>query len=139
MSALRNEIRAILREEIAALGHGAPQPSLEQVRITSSADLSRFARDLMTRAINPDFAEQVASGAISFALTGTTSAPAYPIVSGPERPAVPHLDRKLLTEKDIAGLDRSTRNLRVPKHCRITPLANDEARRRGIRIERTEA
>ena len=45
MSALRDEIRAILREEIAALRSEAGQgaPATEQVRITSGADLTMGA------------------------------------------------------------------------------------------------
>jgi len=148
VSSLRDEIRAILREEIAALRAEMPHSRMpERVRLDGSADLDRFARDLVTRAQNdPDFAAAVASGAQRFELSGgmpmraasaNTHAPG--IVTGPSAPArtkASELSKKLVTERDIEALETGAKVLRVPKHCRLTPLANDEARRRGIRIER---
>lgn len=145
MSALRDEIRAILREEIAALRSEAqtapPRPESEQVRIASSADLTLFARDLMRRASEPGFAERVAHGTLVFELsTPMPAAPpasaARPIVTGPARKAPDWLDKGLITERDISALDASARSLRIAPASRLTPLARDEARRRGIRIER---
>ncbi|MCZ4351667.1 hypothetical protein O4H61_04005 [Roseovarius aestuarii] len=145
MSALRDEIRAILRDEIAALrSEITPQRMPEQVHIRTSADLDRFARDLVMRAQSDSgFAAAVASGAQCFELSGAISAPA---VTYPQRPvasqsAAPRdkaeeFTKRLVTERDIEGLEQSVKMLRVPKNCRLTPLANDEARRRGIRIER---
>lgn len=141
MSSLREEIRAILREEIAALRaeSGASGPSVERVRVTSGADLTRFARDLVQRAQqDPDFAARVARGDLIFEPAGAAPAPGGPIVTGPARPAPEVLDKTLITERDIASLGPSARSLRVAPHSRLTPLARDEARRRGIRIERTE-
>ncbi|MEQ8898751.1 MAG: hypothetical protein RID23_16840 [Roseovarius sp.] len=141
MSALRDEIRAILREEIAALrseaGH-AP-PATEQVRITSGADLTRFAQDLLHRASEPGFADRVSRGDLVFELTTPTPAPAaasMPIVTAPARKAPDRLEKSLITERDINALAPSARSLRIASTSRLTPLARDEARRRGIRIER---
>lgn len=147
MSALRDEIRAILREEIAALRHEmAPARAPETVQVANSADLNRFARDLLARAAqDPEFAAAVQSGAQRFELAGGYSAanqaaPAPRIVTSPPAPAarakVAEITKALLTERDIDALDKDARVVRVPKTCRLTPLANDEARRRGIRIER---
>lgn len=147
MSALRDEIRAILREEIATLRSEA-KSSVERVRITSTAELDRFARDLVERAASPDFSRAVAAGEITFELVGEMigehagQSPSAPAVSAPAivtslapDPA-PTLEKTLITERDIAGLERSTRSLRLTKHSRLTPLARDEVRRRGLRIER---
>lgn len=49
---------------------------------------------------------------------------------------VPELRKGLVTERDIAAVAEGESRLRVMKTARITPLAGDEARRRGIRIER---
>ncbi|MCQ0092268.1 hypothetical protein [Roseovarius sp. M141] len=145
MSALRDEIRSILREEIAALrSQIAPRRAPERVQIGGSADLDRFARDLLMRAQNdPDFAAAVTSGAQRFELSGAMPAPANTcaprIVTGPASPTrtkAAELTKTLVTERDIEALDKGAKVLRVPKQCRLTPLANDEARRRGIRIER---
>lgn len=137
MSALREEIRAILREELAALrSEMAPaRAEVERVRISSSAELNRFVQDVLRRAADPAFSERVLSGDLVFELSrpGPVSAP---IVTGPARPAPTVLDKPLITERDIAAQDRSVRSLRLGPHSRLTPLARDEARRRGIRIER---
>lgn len=140
MSSLREEIRAILREEIAALRAeaGAPRPAVERVRVTSGTELTRFARDLVQRAQDPDFAARVARGDLIFEPAAAAPAPGGPIVTGPARPAPEVLDKTLITERDIAGLGPSARSLRIAPNSRLTPLARDEARRRGIRIERTE-
>lgn len=141
MSALREEIRAILREEIAALSAqeaARPAPQTERVRITSSAELTRFAQDVLQRASEPGFAERVASGDLMFELATDTAAFSAPIVSGPARVRPDVLDKGLITERDIAAVPGATRSLRIAPHSRLTPLARDEARRRGIRIERTE-
>lgn len=145
MSSLRDEIRSILREEIAALRTEMPHARPpERVPINGSCDLDRFARNLVTRATNdPDFAIAVSSGVQRFELSGTMSTPANThtprIVTSPPNPArgkATELSKKLVTERDIEGLEKGAKVLRVPKQCRLTPLANDEARRRGIRIER---
>ena len=57
MSDIRDEIRAILREEIAALRAEA-KASVERIRVTSTAELNRFARDLIARATSPDRASR---------------------------------------------------------------------------------
>ncbi len=152
MSALRDEIRNILREEIAALrSEIAPARAPEAVQISGSADLDRFARDLLMRAqSDPEFAAAVTSGAQRFELSGGMPAPANtyaprPVVhhtpaqhstAQPPRTKAAELTKTLVTERDIDALDSSAKVLRVPKQCRLTPLANDEARRRGIKIER---
>lgn len=139
MSGLRDEIRAILREEIAALTTGAQiaPPTRERVQIATSADLNRFAQDLVARAAEPGFAERVARGEVSFELAAHRPV-GGPIIGGAPKPAPDVLDKPLVTERDIAALSRGARTLRLGKASRLTPLARDEARRRGIRIERSE-
>jgi hypothetical protein len=137
MSALRDEIRAILREELAALKNEQGQ-TVERVQIQSGTDLNRFALDLLSRAREPGFIERVQNGQLRFELAGATASPAvtHAIVGSSPKPAGRVLDKKLVTESDIAGLGAGI--LRLPKHSRLTPLAKDEAQRGGIRIERIE-
>jgi hypothetical protein len=139
MSALRDEIRAILREEIAALrGNAAsPAPQVERVRIGSTAELNRFAQELVQRAASPDFAARVARGEVTFELSEAAVIGA-PIVTGPASTPPGTIDKTLVTERDIAGLGEGVRSLRLGPRSRLTPLARDEARRKGIRIERAE-
>ena len=65
---------------------------------------------------------------------GSLTAPAFaaqPIVTGPRRTAPDRLDKSLITERDINALAASARSLRIAPSSRLTPLARDEARRRG--------
>lgn len=149
MSALRDEIRAILREEMAALCCEGAAGTTETVQISSSADLCRFARDILARASSQEFVSAVTTGQLTFALLETpvttslqTPQPPKlprPIVASPAPEGGQMLDKPLITESDIANLGRMTRTLLVGFSSRITPLANDEARRKGIRIERIKA
>lgn len=134
MSAIRDEIRAILHEEIAAL-RSEVRASVETVRITSTADLNRFARDLITRASSQDFSQRVAAGEICFELANAAMSAAPTMATQPSG-SEPMLDKTLITERDIVGLGQAQQSLRLMKHSRLTPLARDEVRRRGIRIER---
>ena len=68
MSAIREQIRAILREELAALAEPMPQITTETVQISSSVDLMRFAQDILTRAACPTFVANMATGRIRFTL-----------------------------------------------------------------------
>ncbi|RMF34158.1 MAG: hypothetical protein D6754_15490, partial [Alphaproteobacteria bacterium] len=65
-------------------------------------------------------------------------APPAPIVTGPPQAAPPRLDKPLVTERDVAALAQAARRLVLGPRSRLTPLARDELRRRGIRIERTD-
>mgnify|MGYP006082599317 CR=1 FL=1 len=139
MSAIREEIRSILREELAALTGPMHQITTETVRMSSSADLMRFAQDILTRAACPNFVAKIASGQIQFTLAQilpTTSSNS--IVNSPAKQRGALIDKKLVTERDILELNATAKTLRLPKRTRITPLASDEAHRRGIRIERIE-
>jgi len=155
MNALRDEIRAILREELAALRQDTGAPVVETVPIASGADLTRFARDLMARAADPGFIERVQNGALRFDLATAAAAspppampnpapsPAHGGFAGPSygapQPAKPTVIHKpLVTERDLAALAKGERHLRISRNSRLTPLARDEARRLGIRIERCE-
>lgn len=140
MSELRDEIRAILREEIVALS-GGPQSvasTSEAVQIKSNADLMRFAQDLLARAQDPAFAARVAQGRHRFELEQHRPIGA-PIVSAPAKSKPNTLTKTLVTERDIGALGAGIQVLSIGKTSRLTPLARDEARRRGIRIERSEA
>lgn len=149
MPSLRDEIRTILREEITVLrAEMTLIHAPERVHICSSEDLTRFACDILDRAARDSgFAASVTSGVQRFELTGgipgyvaPATTRALRIVTGtntvPAHTKAPQIFKSLVTERDIAALDAATKMLRVPKNSRLTPLANDEARRRGIRIER---
>ncbi|MFZ1469228.1 MAG: hypothetical protein WAT09_09635 [Paracoccaceae bacterium] len=151
MSDLRALIRELLSEEIVALRAeimGGPQ--VQQVRVGCAAELTNFALSVLDRAQDPGFATALREGRLRFSPEGldhpapvavrATPMPAQPTTLVTTVPvAVPELAKALITERDIAGLGEQERRLRVKKNARFTPLAGDEARRRGIRIERTLA
>ncbi len=144
MSALRDEIRAILREELAAIIAEQSGKVVQRVRVETSDDLNAFARDLVDQMSKPKFAGKVKSGEISFALEQSTQpstsivAPAIPVttpIAAKTKTAV--LDKKLITETDLAAIAPGA--LRIPRNARVTPLAKDKARRKGVRSERTDS
>ena len=144
MSAIRDEIRAILREELSALLSEHSGPQVEAVKIETSEELNAFARHLVRQMSAPDFADKVQSGQVRFALeksvpvTLARAIPATPtLVGAVPKIKPPMLDKRLITEADLAAFGPGP--LLVPPQARVTPLAKDEARRKGIRIERVEA
>lgn len=158
MSELRSLVRQILAEEIAALRSEYPSgPQVERVRAGNEAELTAFALSVLNRAQEPGFAAALGEGRLRFApeagepahaALGHAPAPAQlsrpsaavPVTFVTTMPApVPELRKGLITERDIAAVAEGETRLRVGKTARITPLAGDEARRRGIRIERTLA
>ena len=156
MTDLRALVRELLSEEIAAIRAellGGEQ--VDRVRITSGADLTEFAQTVARRAQDPAFAAALRDGRLRFEPEGQGQAfvaapsaaarvqalvPAQPTVLVTTVPtAVPELRKGLVTERDISGIAEGETRLRITKSARLTPLAGDEARRRGIRIERTLA
>lgn len=154
MTDLRALVRELLSEEIAAIRAellGGLQ--VERVRVNSGADLTDFAQSVARRAQDPAFAAALRDGRLRFELDGPGySAPApapaaarIPVAAQPMAlvttvpAAVPELRKGLITERDIGGIAEGETRLRLMKSARLTPLAGDEARRRGIRIERTLA
>ena len=107
MSGLRDEIRAILREELAALraetdaaateSAAAESPACERVQIANSADLTRFAQDLVARAADPAFAARVARGGLIFEKASD------PPGGAQSYPARPSLGRKRWTRPSSAS------------------------------------
>lgn len=163
---MRDELRAVIREllveELAAVRaelSGAPQ--VERAAVGSEADLTDFALKIARRAQDePGFVAALEAGRIRFAPLGApagqpphpaaialpvaaATAPALATGSVPlvasMPPSVPELRKGLITERDVAAIARGETRLRIAKSARMTPLATDEARRRGIRIERTLA
>ncbi len=152
MTDLRALIREVLTEEIATLRAeilGGVQ--VERVRVACAADLTEFAQSILRRAQEPGFVADLQAGRLRFEPEGTpASVTTFPraSVQPAAQPAVivttvpaqtPELRKGLITERDIAAIGDSETRLRILKSARLTPLASDEARRRGIRIERTLA
>lgn len=151
MSDLRALIRELLSEEIASLRAeilGGAAVAAEPVQVSTEAQLTEFALTIARRAQAPGFLAGLEAGRIRFAPQGMAAMPVpAPAPAGAPVarlvttvPAgIPELRKSLVTERDIAAIGTDETRLRITKQARLTPLAGDEARRRGIRIERTLA
>jgi hypothetical protein len=155
MEDLRALIKEILAEELSSMrAEFACDAAVERVSVSTSADLNRFALSVLDRANDPGFVSALRNGRLSFEPlrnVGThervdripLAVERTSVVRQPETlvttvpPKVAELRKGLITERDLAAVGSGETRLRVTKTARLTPLANDEARRRGIRIERT--
>ncbi|WP_108881568.1 hypothetical protein [Anderseniella sp. Alg231-50] len=142
MSDMRAMIRQILREELAHLrGPGGHQPvsqKTETVSITSDAELNRFAHRMLQLAQNPETGAAIRDGQHVFRLASGSSRAGHADPAAPtgQRQAGADVEKGLLTEKHVTALADGTKVLRLGKSVCLTPLAKDELRRKGIKIER---
>jgi hypothetical protein len=136
-SELRAMVREVLREALGARSGGAPQATVETVRITCDADLQA----LVARLAAPGGIEAVRTGRLRFRLAEAAPPAALSLPGAGPAPAATHpvaaaaLDG-VVTEKRLRGLQAGTR-VRLAPDAVLTPLARDHARRHGITIERT--
>jgi hypothetical protein len=137
--ALASLIREVLGEELAKLKAGLPASSgaKESVRIANDADLNAFARKFLARMNDPAARRDFEEGRLEFTL-GDGNAATPPVTpqqtTGPEH----RIDKGFVSERHIDKLPDGIIRLLVGKAVRLTPLARDRARQRGIIIERIE-
>lgn len=142
---IRQLIREVLSEELAAFrsrGTAAPAPQkhVETVTIASDADLAAFARRVLTLGRDGKTRGEIEAGRYEFRLGHETGAPVA--VSRPRSgPAGTPVDFAggLVTENEIRRLPGGVTCVRAGKSVCFTPLAKDEMRRQGIRVERTSS
>ena len=137
-------IREVLAEELARIARDkAPSGSApssvreEHVTISSDADLQAFARQVLKHAADPKAREDIEQGRLQFRLAGgTAQAPRNnePVSLGSETT----IETGIISERQVDRLPKDTKKLRITKHVRLTPLARDRLRHRGISIERME-
>ncbi len=145
MSELRDLIREVLAEELGRMGAAPqerPQITEELVTIRSNADLAAFVKRLLRAAQDGRLRADIEAGRHVFRLADTAS-PAPVQAHMPHAPtpgACPpvRFERGLVSERDVASLPAGTRTVRLGKTARLTPLARDELRRRGIEVERSD-
>jgi hypothetical protein len=135
-------IREVLAEELAkACMTGAvstPQPACEQVRIANSADLNSFAERVLALASDPQVAKDIESGKKVFELAGDCSPGTVRESPFPGGEGIHTIEKGFVSERQIDRLPKDAKRLMLGKAARITPLARDRARQRGIAIERME-
>lgn len=145
---LRSLIRDVLAEELRRVKaerggtSEAPRPKVreEMVAISSDADLAQFVRRLMQVTRDGSARAEIEQGRWVFRLGAATSAGrqgAPPSAAAPVAKAV-RFDKGLITEREIDSLPEGTSAIQMTRAVRLTPLARDRLRQRGIAIERTK-
>ena len=141
MSELRSLVREILAQELAALRGGDLGAREEAISIRDDAELAAFVRRILTISRDERARAAIEAGRHVFRLSTSPAAPMHahqPLAPAPHAPPPPvRFNAGLVTEKDVAGLADGMRAVSVGRAVRFTPLARDELRRKGIRIERT--
>jgi hypothetical protein len=145
MSELRHLIREILTEELGKVHEMqslAPRITEEQVSIRTNAELLAFVQRLLAVAQDGRMRADIEAGRHIFRLVngGTPQLQAYqPTAPAPQSQTPVRFERGLVSERDVVSLPQGTRCVYVGKSVRFTPLARDELRRRGIKVERAKS
>jgi hypothetical protein len=132
--AVRAIIREVLAEELQRLKPRA-QAREERVSITSDTELAAFVARLLDMARNEQARRDIEEKRLVFRLVqGTTTARAIPTPIPAVQPA--RIESGMVSERQIDALPAGTTQLVLGKSVRLTPLARDRVRARGITIER---
>ena len=139
---IRKIIRELLVEEIALINKESV--SLDQkttreeiVSIKTDEDLMNFVKKILNIVKETDGFSNIENGDIIFHLDEPSSANLNSR-SCTSNPTSNKIEDGLITEYDIAKLDENITVLQVLKNAKLTPLAKDELRKKGIKMERTQ-
>ena len=139
---IRKIIRELLVEEIASINKESV--SLDQkttreviVSIRTDEDLMNFVKKILNIVKETDGFSNIENGDIIFHLDVPSSANLNSR-SCTSHPTSNKIEDGLITEYDIAKLDGNITVLQVLKNAKLTPLAKDELRKKGIKMERTQ-
>ena len=127
---LRAAIRAVILEELGAddAARASGTPIVEEVAVGSDADLAALVQRVAALARTPEGWAELESGKRVFRLAGSST----PV--GPGR-----AKSGLVSERDIDALPDGVSEFVLRPGMRLTPLARDKLRARGIAIRRDEA
>jgi hypothetical protein len=140
-------IREVLAEELAKLrSEKGALPTLpvvplreEQVAIANDADIAAFVQKILKLSEDPSERQKLKDGRIAFRLTsGATGGATVPAAALATTGQSHRIERGLLSERQVERLPRQTKSVLIGKQVRMTPLARDRLRQRGIVIERME-
>lgn len=141
-------IREVLAEELARIGakkskgkaHAEDSASTVHVTVSSDAELASFVTKIMGYAADPKMRRRIEQGKLVFRLGATPSpSESTPPPQQAQTPAeVVTIASGFFSERQVDQLPKGTKAVRFGKAVRMTPLARDRLRHRGISIERTE-
>ena len=143
-------VREVLAEEVARLrrekspgtrpGSGVRE---ERVRIRSDADLQNLVARVLAMAEDGEARRALAAGKVVFRLegapapgTGSRAVSPGAVAEAPQSARTEVVERGLFSERRAERLPPETTRIRLGRNVRMTPLARDRLRRRGIVIER---
>ena len=141
MSELRSVIRAVLTEELRKLRQESPasRSREEMVSIRNNSELATFVKRMLTMAQDARVRADIESGRHVFRLAAQQTVPINahePLAPAPgSAPGPVRFENGLIGEKQVAQLPDGLKSLSIGKSVRFTPLARDELRRRGVKIE----
>ena len=107
------------------------------VSIRTDEDLMKFVKKILNIVKETDGFSNIENGDIIFHLDVPSSANLNSR-SCTSHPTSNKIEDGLITEYDIAKLDGNITVLQVLKNAKLTPLAKDELRKKGIKMERTQ-
>jgi hypothetical protein len=130
-------VRAIIREVLAEeLRRFKPRPDLREERVTigSDADLAAFAARLLELSKDDQARRDIEEKRHVFRLASAphlgAASPASPV------PQLQRIEAGMVSERQIDALPPGTTQVVLGASVRLTPLARDRARARGITFER---
>jgi hypothetical protein len=140
---VRAMIREVLAEELRRIRTGpgtgaAPRAQVreERVSIASDADLAAFVARLLELTRDGHARREIEDQRHVFRLAAgpapveRAASPARPVVQAAR------IDKGMVSERQIDALPPGTSQLVIGKSVRLTPLARDRVRARGINLER---
>jgi hypothetical protein len=133
-------IREVLSEELAKLKPAVSSSGTrkEVISITNDAELNSFAHRLIKSMNDPAAKREFESGRLEYTLSSTGQGTTRNDPPANLGAAEHRIDKGFLSERHIDILSEGIKRLLIGKAVRITPLARDRARQRGIIIERME-
>jgi hypothetical protein len=144
--ALAEELGKLRRDGLLAGSVRQQQRREEVVSIRSDSELAAFVQRLADILKDGKSRQEIETGRWVFRLgnpeaRGETGASldrrgAVPSAAAPAA-AVARIDRGVLSERQIEALPEGTTRLSVGRSVRLTPLALDRLRQRGITLERS--
>lgn len=153
IDAIREMVRDLLAEEIGNLrrkGHFRPEHDVprrqvreETVSIRSNVDLREFVARLLEIVKDGRSREEIEQGRWVFRLgaasVGTSEQRGAPSSAAAPAPSTVKIETGVVSERCIESLAAGTTSLIVGKSVRLTPLALDRLRMRGISLKRSQA
>ena len=137
-------VREVLAEELARLRAergGQPRPNVreETVRIGNDDELRAFVGRVLKLADDRETRRAIEQNRLVFRLQGAAAGPSVSSRAAPT--AAGHtevIERGFFSERQADQLPKDTKKVCIGKAVRLTPLARDRLRQRGISIERMD-